>query len=128
MKKGDILRIGVLASGRGSNLQAIINRIIHGKLKNVNLEVVIVDRFPCKAYDRALKYSIPAVFVNRKSFGTKQQFEKRMVNVLRGYDVELVVLAGFMRILSGYFVNEFPDRIINIHPALLPEFGGKGIE
>ncbi len=116
-------KIGVLVSGRGSNLQALIDRIEAGKL-DVKIAVVISDMPGAFALMRAEKAGIKTLTVNRKSYGDRASFEKAVDAALREAGCELVVLAGFMRILSPAFVAAWPHLIINIHPALLPSFPG----
>ena len=116
--------IGVLASGRGSNLQAIIEAINKGLL-NVEIGVVISDKPNAKALDIATENNIIAICVDRKECSNQQEFEEKIVVALKKHNVSLVVLAGFMRILSPYFIQEFKEKIINIHPSLLPSFPGK---
>ncbi len=116
-------KIGVLVSGRGSNLQAIIDNIEAGKL-DVKIAIVISDMPGAFALERAAKAGIPALTVNRKSYEDRASFEKDVDAALREAGCELVVLAGFMRILSPAFVAAWPHLIINIHPALLPSFPG----
>lgn len=116
-------RIGVLASGRGSNLQAIMDKIAAGSLP-LEIAVVISDKEDAFALERAKKAGIPQVVVVRKSCADKAEFEAKIDAALRAHDVELVVLAGFMRILSGNFVSKWQHKIVNIHPALLPSFPG----
>lgn len=115
--------LGVLASGRGSNLQSIIDAIEDGQI-NASIGVVITDKPEAKALERAEAAGILAVCVDRKKCDSKEEFEQRLVETLRKHDVSLVILAGFMRILSPYFVRAFKDCIMNIHPSLLPAFGG----
>lgn len=117
------MRIGVLVSGRGSNLQAIIDNVEAGKLK-ADISLVISDNPEAKAVERCKKHGIPFSIIERKNFSAKREFEERMVKELKDKGVELVVLAGFMKILSSYFVSNFPLRIINIHPSVLPSFKG----
>lgn len=116
-------KIGVLVSGRGSNLQAIIDRIADGYLP-LEIAVVISDFDDAYALERAKAAGIKTVPVVRKSCGSKEEFETKIIAALEAADVELVVLAGFMRILSADFVNHFKNHIINIHPAILPSFPG----
>ncbi len=116
-------RIGVIASGRGSNLQSILDHIAAGELP-VEVAVVISDHADAVALERAEKNGIPKVAIPRKECRDKQDFEERIDKALRDHDVELVVLAGFMRILSGAFISKWEHRIVNIHPALLPSFTG----
>lgn len=117
------LKIGVIASGRGSNLQAIIDNIKNGKL-DAQINVVICDKADAYALERAKTAGIPAVSIVRADYVGKNEFEQAIVDCLKVYNVHLVVLAGFMRIISADFIRRFPNRIINIHPALLPSFTG----
>ena len=116
-------KIGVLVSGRGSNLQAIIDRIADGYLP-LEIAVVISDFDDAYALERAKAAGIPTVAVVRKQCADKAEFEAKITETLESYGCELVVLAGFMRILSADFVNHFEHKIINIHPAILPSFPG----
>lgn len=115
--------IGVLCSGRGTNLQSIIAAVESGQIP-APIGVVLTDKPDVMALERAEKAGIPNFCVNRKECSDKQEFEEKLVEKLREYGVTLVVLAGFMRILSPYFVRAFKGRILNIHPALLPSFPG----
>jgi len=117
-----VLRIAVLVSGRGSNLQAIIDAIEGGRL-NAEIVIVISDNEHAYALNRAKRHGIKHLFISPKGKG-KEDYDKEIVKVLKDNQVELVCLAGFMRILSPYFIKEFKDRIMNIHPALLPSFPG----
>lgn len=116
-------KIGVLVSGRGSNLQAVMDRIADGYLP-LEIAVVISDKADAYALERAAGAGIPAVAIARKECASKEEFEAKIQQTLLDYGCELVVLAGFMRILSGDFVGQWPNKIINIHPALLPSFPG----
>lgn len=116
-------KIGVLVSGRGSNLQVIMDRIADGYLP-LEIAVVISDKKDAYALERAEKVGIKTVVVDRKACADKDEFESKITQTLLDAGCELVVLAGFMRILSGGFVNKWHHRIINIHPALLPSFPG----
>ena len=118
-----MLKIGVLVSGRGSNLQAIMDGIREGKIE-ASLELVISDNPQAYALERCKKYGVDFKVIERKSFKTKRDFESAMAQELKERGVELVVLAGFMRILSKEFLNYFPERVINIHPSLIPAFQG----
>lgn len=116
-------KIGVLVSGRGSNFQAIVDKI---KAEHLPIEVAVVISDSPEAYalQRAEKEGIPHVAIARQDYPDKASFEAAIDQKLRAAGVELVVLAGFMRILSADFVNSWPQKIINIHPALLPSFTG----
>lgn len=117
------LRIAVLVSGNGSNLQSIIDHIEAGKL-NATIACVISNRENAFALERARKHRIPALFVNHRSYHDRAAFDAELVKIMRENAVELVVLAGFNRILSSVMLETFPQAILNIHPALLPAFPG----
>ncbi len=116
-------KIGVLVSGRGSNLQAIMDRIADGTLP-LEITVVISDKEVAYALKRAAGAGIKTAVVVRKDCASKEEFEAKIQAQLAAAGCELVVLAGFMRILSGGFVSKWHNKIINIHPALLPSFPG----
>lgn len=115
--------LGVLVSGRGSNLQAFVDAINADRLV-AKIGVVIADNPEANALRRVAGLNIPTAVVERKKYASKQAFEAAIVEQLDLHHVELVLLAGFMRILSPQFINRFPTRIMNIHPALLPAFPG----
>jgi phosphoribosylglycinamide formyltransferase-1 len=115
------LAIGVLASGRGSNLASIIAAIETGKI-NGEIKIVLSDQPRAQALVRAREAGIGARAIPRSDYRTKAEFESALAQALAG--VDLVVLAGFMRLLSPQFVEQFPGKIMNIHPALLPSFPG----
>lgn len=117
------LRLGVLASGRGSNLQSIMDAAAAGKIK-AEVAAVISDNKDAFALERARKAGIPALHVNPKNFGSKDEYERTIVKLLKEHDVQLVCLAGYMRIVGKVILDAFPNRVINIHPALLPSFPG----
>lgn len=117
------LRLGVLASGRGSNLQAIIDNIEAGKL-DAEVAVVISDKPTAYALERAKNHRIPGKHINPGEFAGKEEYEKAVVECLKENRVELVVLAGYMRLVGKVLLEAFPNRIMNIHPALLPSFPG----
>jgi phosphoribosylglycinamide formyltransferase-1 len=122
------LKIGVLVSGRGSNLQAIMDNIENGSL-SAQVAVVISDQADAFALERARKHNIPAVQVSAKGFkGKREEYDALLVQELRKFKVELVVLAGFMRIITRVLVQAYPNRIMNIHPALLPAFPGLHVQ
>ena len=116
-------KIGVIVSGRGSNLQSIIDHITEGKL-DVEVAVVVSDHADAFALERAAKAGIATAVVERKGCKDKEEFEDKIDAALREKGAELVVLAGFMRILTGHFISRWEHKIINIHPALLPSFKG----
>lgn len=115
--------LGVLCSGRGTDLQSIIDAIGRGEV-HAKLALVLTDKPDAYALKRAENAGIPAFCVNRKEYDDRESFERELVRRLQAAGVTLVVLAGFMRILTPYFVRQFPRRIMNIHPALLPSFPG----
>lgn len=118
-----MLKIGVLASGRGSNFQAIIDAIEKGGLKAL-IEILITDNPSAFAIERAKKHNIKYLFINPKEFATKDDFFKKIADELKTRGIELVILAGFMRIVRKPLTDAFQNRIMNIHPALLPAFPG----
>lgn len=117
------LRLGVLASGRGSNLQSIMDAAAAGKIK-AEVAVVFSDNKDAFALERARKAGIPALHLNPRDFGSKEQYEKAVLKLLNEHGVQLVCLAGYMRIVGRVILDAFPNRVINIHPALLPAFPG----
>ncbi|MGH7857936.1 MAG: phosphoribosylglycinamide formyltransferase [Candidatus Binatia bacterium] len=117
------LSIGVLASGSGTNLQAIIDAIEARRL-DAEIRVVLCNRSGAGALERARRHAVPTELVDHKAFATREAFDRRVIEVLRDRGVELVCLAGFDRLISPLFVDAFRDRILNIHPALLPSFPG----
>ncbi|GMR04562.1 MAG: phosphoribosylglycinamide formyltransferase [Thermodesulfobacteriota bacterium] len=122
-----MVNIGVLASGRGTNLQAIIDAVRDKRL-DASIRVVISDHPGAGVLERAKGCSIETRVVERSGFPTKKAFEDEITKVLKERGVELVVLAGFMRILSPTFLDAFPMKIINIHPSLLPSFSGLEVQ
>jgi phosphoribosylglycinamide formyltransferase-1 len=120
------LRVGVLVSGVGSNLQALIDACRVGELP-AEIAVVISNVPTAFALERARAAGIPTAIVSHRTCASPDAFEMRLRDELVAHRVELVCLAGFLRILSARFVGAFPGRIMNIHPALLPAFGGKGM-
>ncbi len=115
--------LGVLISGRGSNLQAIIDAIADGRL-DARIAVVISNRADAPGLLRAREAGIDTLCLSHRDFPSREDYDRRLVGELRGRDVGLVCLAGFMRLLSAVFVQAYPNAILNIHPALLPAFPG----
>ena len=115
--------IAVLASGSGSNFEAIAKSISRGYIRG-KLKLLITDRENSYVRVRARKFKVKDVFLNPKDFNTREDFDKQIVRVLIDEKIDLVVLAGFMRIITSGFVKAFRSRILNIHPALLPSFKG----
>ncbi len=120
MKK---LRLGVLVSGSGSNLQSIIDKIEQGSL-SAEIRIVICNNPEAFALERCRRHNIAYFLINHKDYPAREDFDMKMVEVLKGCEVQLVVMAGFMRVLSRAFLDAFPLKVINIHPALLPSFPG----
>lgn len=121
------LRLGVLASGGGTNLQSIIDRCQDQSL-DAEITVVISNNPEAGALQRAAKAGIHQRCINHREFASRQEFDHAVVAALKESGVELVVLAGFMRIISDVFLDAYPMRIINIHPALLPAFPGLHVQ
>ena len=117
-------RIGVLASGRGSNFQAIIDAVKSGYIKNAEIVVLISDVKEAQALERAAKHGIEPLFINPKDYGRREEYGIKVADELRKRKINLVLLAGYMRIITPGFVSTFKNRIMNIHPALLPSFPG----
>ncbi|MBI5588529.1 MAG: phosphoribosylglycinamide formyltransferase [Deltaproteobacteria bacterium] len=122
-----MVNIGVLVSGSGSNLQAIIDSVEAGSLK-ASIKVVISDNSQAYAIERAKKHGIPSVVLLKKGYSSREEFDKEVVRELKENGVELVVMAGFMRIISKVILEAFPMRIMNIHPSLLPAFPGLDVQ
>ncbi len=118
-----MLNLGVLVSGRGSNLQAIIDTTEAGELP-ARVTVVISDKAEAYGLERARNHGIPAVHINPKDFADKTAYEAEIVRILKEHGVGLVCLAGYMRLVGSTLLAGFPERVINIHPALLPAFPG----
>ena len=119
--------IGVLISGGGTNLQAIIDAIEAGKL-HAKIEIVLSNRADAYGLERARRHGIQVEVLQHKNFPSREDYDQAVVALLRGRAVELVVLAGFMRLLSPVFVKAYSNRIMNIHPALLPSFPGLNVQ
>lgn len=118
-----MVNIAVLCSGSGTNLQAIVDAV-KAKRLSVNIALVVSDNKSAFALVRAKGAGIETLFIDPKEFKGRESYDKEVVKHLKKRKVELVVLAGFMRIISPYFVNEYRNRIMNIHPAILPAFKG----
>ncbi len=119
--------IGVLISGSGTNLQAIIDAIEAGKL-DAKIEVVLSNKGDAHGLVRARKHGIAVEVLDHKAFSSREAYDQAVVDRLRSRGVELVVLAGFMRLLSPVFIKAYSNRIMNIHPALLPSFPGLHVQ
>lgn len=120
---GQALKIGVLASGSGSNLQSIIDTIEAGKLP-VRIACVVSNNATAFALERAKRHGIPSLHIDHRIFSGREAYDAAIVETLHEHGVQLVVLAGFMRIITPVLLDAFPSAIMNIHPALLPAFPG----
>ncbi|MBI5328600.1 MAG: phosphoribosylglycinamide formyltransferase [Deltaproteobacteria bacterium] len=122
-----MINLGILVSGNGTNLQAIIDSI-EAKRLDARIKIVISNNPNAYAIERAKKHHIPVFIINDKHFHTREDADKHLVELLKSHRIELVVLAGFMRLLSPLFIKSFSMKIINIHPALLPAFPGLHVQ
>lgn len=121
-----MLRVGVLVSGGGTNLQAIIDAVKSGIITNTELKVVISNNKNAYALERARQNNIEAVCISPKDFEERSMFNEALINKLDEYDLDLIVLAGCMVVLPETLIMKYPNKIINIHPALIPSFCGTG--
>jgi phosphoribosylglycinamide formyltransferase-1 len=119
------LKIAVLVSGSGSNLQALIDATASGSIEG-QIEIVISDRPDAYALQRAEKHGITAICIDRKMYMNKSEFDLQLMNSLNEVKPDLIILAGYLSILSPELIDKYRGKIINIHPSLLPAFGGKG--
>ena len=119
-------RIAVLVSGGGTNLQALIDAAGRGEIPHGELSLVVSNNAGAYALQRAAQAGIPAAVCVREKGEPRPDFEARLLQILRENDIEMLILAGFMAILSADFVRHYPERIINVHPALIPSFCGEG--
>ncbi len=121
-----MLRIGVLVSGGGSNLQAIIDKIDSGYIKQAEIVTVVSSKPEVFALERAKKHGINGTVISRKAFENIDQYDEALIAHFKEYRVDLVVMAGFLSILGDSFNRAYANRVINIHPSLIPAFCGKG--
>jgi phosphoribosylglycinamide formyltransferase-1 len=121
-----MLRVGVLVSGSGTNLQAIIDKANEGFMPNCKIVCVVSSNEKAYALERARKHGITNVCFPRKDYPDNISFGRKILEYLKEQQVDIVVLAGFMYILSEDFINEYKNKIINVHPSLIPSFCGKG--
>jgi len=120
------VKVAVLVSGGGTNLQALIDAQTKGIIKSGVLSLVISNNPEAYAITRAANAGIPSAIITKKECGSQEAFEARLKQTLDENGIELIVLAGFMTILTANFTNAYPERIINVHPSLIPSFCGKG--
>lgn len=121
-----IVKVGAIASGSGSNFEAIVNETEKGILKTkARMEVLICNKVGAYCMERAKKHNIPYVLIESDKYkGTREEYDQKMIDVLDKYECKLIVLVGYMRFVSGLFINHYKGNIMNIHPALLPSFKG----
>lgn len=119
------VKIGVLISGSGTNLQSLIDNVESGSIKGV-ISLVISNKKDAYGLERAKKHNIHAVYLNAKDYENFDKYNDALIEELKNHGVELVVLAGYLKILTSKFIEEYRNRIINIHPSLIPSFSGKG--
>ena len=117
------LRVGVLASGEGTNFQELINLSTNKNL-DIEIKVLITNKEEAGCIKRALKGNIPCKIIKGNDFLNKELFESEIIKILKSFDVELVIMAGWMKIVSSFFISKYKDKIINIHPSLLPSYKG----
>lgn len=121
-----MLKMAVLVSGGGTNLQAIIDAIDSGKITNAEISVVISNNANAYALERAKHHGIESLCVSPKNFETREEFNQKLLETIQSYGVDLVVLAGCLVVIPEIMVKAYPNKIINIHPALIPSFCGTG--
>ena len=121
-----MLKVAVLVSGGGTNLQAILDAIDSGKITNTEIRVVISNNEGAYALERAKNYGTEGLLLSPKSFETREEFNQKLLEALKEREIDLVVLAGYLVAIPPMIVEAFPDRIINIHPSLIPSFCGVG--
>lgn len=121
-----MLRLGILVSGGGTNLQSIIDKIGSGYLDGCTIATVVSSKPGVYALERAAKHGIPSACISRREFTDMNDYDEALISHFKKYEIELVVLAGFLSMLGEGFINIYRDRIINVHPALIPSFCGKG--
>lgn len=119
------VKIGVLISGGGTNLQSIIDNIQRGNI-NGKIGLIISNKEDAYGLERGYKAGIPSLYVNSKSFESHEDYNRELIKRFKEKDIDLIVLAGYLKALSEEFVNEYKGRIINVHPSLIPSFAGKG--
>lgn len=122
-----MLKVAVLVSGGGTNLQAILDAVDSGKITNAKVEKVISNVAGAYALERAKNHGVQGVTLRRKDFDSKADWEQALISEIEDCGVQLIVLAGFMAILSENFTKHFENKIINVHPSLIPSFCGEGM-
>ena len=117
------MKVGIMASGRGSNFQAIIDSVAQGEAPDVEIAQLIVNKSDAYAIERAVKNNIKFDYIDSSAI-SRESFDKKAIEIMESAKVEIIVLAGFMRILSPLFIKKYKNKILNIHPSLLPSFPG----
>lgn len=117
------VKLGIMASGNGSNFEAVANAIAKGQL-NAQIQVVIYNNPDAYVAQRAKNWQIPAILINHRQFTNREEFDANIVSTLQAYQVEWIIMAGWMRLVTQVLIDGFPNRMINIHPSLLPSFKG----
>ncbi|MBD3883234.1 phosphoribosylglycinamide formyltransferase [Phormidium tenue FACHB-886] len=118
-----VLRLGVLASGSGSNMEAIAQAIAHQKL-NAQIQVLVYNNPNAKVAERADRLNVPKVLLNHREYASREALDQAIIDTMQQHDVEWIIMAGWMRVVTAVLINAFPRRILNIHPSLLPSFPG----
>jgi phosphoribosylglycinamide formyltransferase 1 len=122
------IKLGILASGSGSNFEAVAKAIVEGKL-NADIKILIYNNSDAKVKERAEKYNIPTIFLNHRNYDRREDLDREIVKIFQEKQVDWVIMAGWMRIVTQVLLDGFPDRVVNIHPSLLPSFKGiKAVE
>ena len=124
IRKTMTTKISVLVSGRGTNLQSVIDAIESGDIQNAEIACVISDKADAFALKRAKKHNIEGIFVDPKDFSSRQEFDDKVLEILKNKETDLVLLAGYLRIISDSLILAYKNKMINIHPSLLPSFKG----
>ncbi|MCF8018098.1 MAG: phosphoribosylglycinamide formyltransferase [Vallitaleaceae bacterium] len=121
-----MLKVGILVSGGGTNLQAIIDRIENQEIKNAKIVTVVSNRKKAYALERAKKHGLSTSWISPITYETREAFDQALIDHFQALEVDLVVLAGYLVVLGSRFINAYRNRIINVHPSLLPAFSGDG--
>ena len=123
LKSDNPLKIGVMASGNGSNFEVVAQAIQEGKL-NAKIQVLIYNNPSAKAAVKAVNYGVETILLNHRNYKSREDLDREIVKILQQYHVDLVIMAGWMRLVTQELIDAFADKIINIHPSLLPSFKG----
>lgn len=125
VRRFNMTNISVFASGNGTNFEKIMNYIEVGYFKNIHVTSVVTDKADAGVIERAKKYDVPVHIISPKDFRNKRQYEVHILTIMRKEQVEWIVLAGYMRLITSVLLNAFDRKILNVHPSLLPSFPGK---